>query len=199
MRRPSQTVAPTPRTLASAHERARALVRADPLWFKRAVFYEIHIRGVLRRQRRRLRRLPRADREARLPAVARRSTASGCCRCTPRRSATAATTSPTSTASIPTTARSRTSAPSSRPAHERGMRVIADLVMNHTSSDHPWFQESRSDPDSPKRRLVRLVGHDRALPGRADHLPRHRGLELDVGPGRAGSTTGTASSATSPT
>ena len=36
-------------------------------------------------------------------------------------------------------------------AHERGMRVIADLVMNHTSSDHAWFQESRSSPDSPKR------------------------------------------------
>jgi maltose alpha-D-glucosyltransferase/alpha-amylase len=36
-------------------------------------------------------------------------------------------------------------------AHQRGMRVIADLVMNHTSNDHPWFQESRSSPDSPKR------------------------------------------------
>jgi maltose alpha-D-glucosyltransferase/alpha-amylase len=36
-------------------------------------------------------------------------------------------------------------------AHERGMRVIADLVMNHTSSEHPWFQESRSSADSPKR------------------------------------------------
>ena len=36
-------------------------------------------------------------------------------------------------------------------AHERGIRVIADLVMNHTSSDHPWFQEARSDPASPKR------------------------------------------------
>jgi maltose alpha-D-glucosyltransferase/alpha-amylase len=36
-------------------------------------------------------------------------------------------------------------------AHQRGMRVIADLVMNHTSSDHPWFQEARSSPDSPKR------------------------------------------------
>jgi maltose alpha-D-glucosyltransferase / alpha-amylase len=36
-------------------------------------------------------------------------------------------------------------------AHERGMRVIADLVMNHTSSEHPWFQESRSSRDSPKR------------------------------------------------
>jgi maltose alpha-D-glucosyltransferase/alpha-amylase len=36
-------------------------------------------------------------------------------------------------------------------AHERGMRVIADLVMNHTSSDHEWFREARSSPDSPKR------------------------------------------------
>jgi maltose alpha-D-glucosyltransferase / alpha-amylase len=36
-------------------------------------------------------------------------------------------------------------------SHQRGIRVIADLVMNHTSSDHPWFQESRSSPDSPKR------------------------------------------------
>src|SRR3954463_9585663 len=35
-------------------------------------------------------------------------------------------------------------------AHQRGIRVIADLVMNHTSSDHPWFQESRSDPTGPK-------------------------------------------------
>ena len=36
-------------------------------------------------------------------------------------------------------------------AHRRGIRVIADLVMNHTSSDHPWFQEARSDPASSKR------------------------------------------------
>jgi maltose alpha-D-glucosyltransferase/alpha-amylase len=36
-------------------------------------------------------------------------------------------------------------------AHARRIRVIADLVMNHTSSEHPWFQESRSSPDNPKR------------------------------------------------
>jgi maltose alpha-D-glucosyltransferase/alpha-amylase len=36
-------------------------------------------------------------------------------------------------------------------AHRRGIRVIADLVMNHTSSDHAWFQESRATPDGPKR------------------------------------------------
>ncbi len=37
-------------------------------------------------------------------------------------------------------------------SHKRGLRVIADLVMNHTSSEHQWFQESRSGgPDGPKR------------------------------------------------
>lgn len=36
-------------------------------------------------------------------------------------------------------------------AHQRGMRVIADLVLNHTSDQHPWFQAARSDPDSQYR------------------------------------------------
>jgi maltose alpha-D-glucosyltransferase/alpha-amylase len=36
-------------------------------------------------------------------------------------------------------------------AHQRGIRVIADLVLNHTSIDHPWFQESRRNPQSPRR------------------------------------------------
>jgi maltose alpha-D-glucosyltransferase / alpha-amylase len=36
-------------------------------------------------------------------------------------------------------------------AHSRGIRVITDLVVNHTSDRHPWFQESRSNPNSPKR------------------------------------------------
>jgi maltose alpha-D-glucosyltransferase / alpha-amylase len=35
-------------------------------------------------------------------------------------------------------------------AHERGIRVIADLVVNHTSDRHPWFQESRQDRTNPK-------------------------------------------------
>ena len=35
-------------------------------------------------------------------------------------------------------------------AHHRGIRVIADLVVNHTSDQHPWFQESRRDKTNPK-------------------------------------------------
>ena len=34
--------------------------------------------------------------------------------------------------------------------HERGIKLVMDLVVNHTSDEHPWFQESR-DPASPKR------------------------------------------------
>src|SRR5215216_3759823 len=34
-------------------------------------------------------------------------------------------------------------------AHRRGIRVVTDLVLNHTSDAHPWFQESRHHPDGP--------------------------------------------------
>ena len=36
-------------------------------------------------------------------------------------------------------------------AHDRGMRIIIELVLNHTSDQHSWFQESRSSRDNPKR------------------------------------------------
>src|SRR6266511_917946 len=35
--------------------------------------------------------------------------------------------------------------------HDRGMRIIFDLMINHTSDLHPWFQESRSSKTNPKR------------------------------------------------
>ncbi len=35
-------------------------------------------------------------------------------------------------------------------AHKRGLRVIADLVLNHVSDQHPWFQEALANPKSPK-------------------------------------------------
>jgi maltose alpha-D-glucosyltransferase/alpha-amylase len=60
-------------------------------------------------------------------------------------------------------------------AHQRQIRVIADLVMNHTSSDHPWFQEARSSPDSPKRDWYVWSDTD-------DHYPDARVIFVDTEP-----------------
>ncbi|MBL8348691.1 MAG: alpha-glucosidase [Burkholderiaceae bacterium] len=38
-----------------------------------------------------------------------------------------------------------------REAHARGIRVVLDLVLNHSSDQHPWFGESRASRDNPKR------------------------------------------------
>ena len=38
-----------------------------------------------------------------------------------------------------------------RTARDRGIRVIADLVINHTSKEHPWFEAARTDRASPYR------------------------------------------------
>jgi maltose alpha-D-glucosyltransferase/alpha-amylase len=39
-------------------------------------------------------------------------------------------------------------------AHQRGIRIVAELAINHTSTDHPWFQAARTAPaDSPLRRF----------------------------------------------
>jgi maltose alpha-D-glucosyltransferase/alpha-amylase len=36
-------------------------------------------------------------------------------------------------------------------AHQRGIRVVIEMVLNHTSDQHPWFQQSRSSTDNPRR------------------------------------------------
>ena len=36
-------------------------------------------------------------------------------------------------------------------AHRRGMRVLTELVLNHTSDQHPWFQEARQSKNNPRR------------------------------------------------
>ena len=48
-------------------------------------------------------------------------------------------------------ARSRTFETFLDQAHARGLRVIIELVLNHTSDQHAWFIEARSSPDNPRR------------------------------------------------
>lgn len=55
-----------------------------------------------------------------------------------------------------------------RAADERGIRVIIDLVVNHTSIEHPWFQESRADEKSPYRDYY--VWKDQKPEGAAEFL-----------------------------
>ncbi|ACS99453.1 alpha-amylase family glycosyl hydrolase [Paenibacillus sp. JDR-2] len=45
-------------------------------------------------------------------------------------------------------------------AHKRGIKVIQDLVVNHTSTEHPWFKEALADPDSPYRSWYHFAGAD---------------------------------------
>ena len=151
----------------------------DPNWFKHAVFYEVHIRGFFDAN---------DDGSGDLRGLTDKLDylqwlGIDCIWLLPfyrARCATAATTSPTSSGSSPTTAPSTTSSLVEE-AHQRGMRVIADLVMNHTSSDHPWFQASRARPE-PVRRLVRVGRRRLTLERGPGDLPRHRAVELELDP-----------------
>lgn len=50
-------------------------------------------------------------------------------------------------------------------AHQRGIRIITDLVLNHTSDAHPWFQSARSDKHSPYRDYYVWNDDDRKYAG----------------------------------
>jgi alpha-glucosidase len=71
--------------------------------------------------------------------------------------------------------------------HDRGMRVLFDLVLNHTSSQHPWFQESRSSRDNPKRDWY--IWRDPQLPSsgrgkvKGKHSPPNNWVSIPGGSG----------------
>jgi maltose alpha-D-glucosyltransferase/alpha-amylase len=50
-------------------------------------------------------------------------------------------------------------------AHERGIRVIIEMVLNHTSDQHPWFQQSRSSRENPRRDWYVWSDTDTGYPG----------------------------------
>ncbi|WP_433631340.1 alpha-amylase family protein [Halomicrococcus sp. NG-SE-24] len=65
-----------------------------------------------------------------------------------------------------------------RAAESRGIRVVVDLVVNHTSDQHPWFQAAREDPDSKYRDFYLWADEEPDLhpdrgpifPGEEDHV-----------------------------
>ncbi len=74
-----------------------------------------------------------------------------------------------------------------REAHRRDLRVITELIVNHTSDQHPWFQAARRAPKgSRKRELLRVERRPEPVQRHADHLHRHREVELGVGRRREG-------------
>ena len=179
-----------PGGLAPARQRP-ALVRAGGLL--RAV-----AAGLFRLERRRDRRPHRRSSRSSTTSPGSASTACGCCRSTPRRFATAATTSATTSTSRPSAATSTTSRASSTRRTAEGSGSISDLVINHTSDAHPWFVESRSSRDNPKADWYVWGDDDQRWPTSASSsaTPSRR-----TGPATrsASSTTGTASSTTSQT
>ena len=60
--------------------------------------------------------------------------------------------------------------------HARGIKLVMDLVVNHTSDEHPWFVESRSSRDNPKRDWYWW------RPPRAGHEPGHEPGSRDAAP-----------------
>ena len=67
-------------------------------------------------------------------------------------------------------------------AHGRGMKVIIELVLNHTSIDHPWFQEARK----PKRLRRTRTFSRRATRRRRRTQRRNRGPTTRTAPARGG-------------
>ena len=69
--------------------------------------------------------------------------------------------------------------------HSRGMKLILDLVVNHTSDEHPWFVESRASKDNPKRDwYVWRDGKDGHEPNNWESMFRGSAWKLDEATGQ---------------
>ena len=67
-------------------------------------------------------------------------------------------------------------------AKRRDLRVITELVINHTSDQHDWFKRAKRSPAGLERaQLVRLERYRPEIPRHPDYLHRHRKVELELG------------------
>ena len=67
-----------------------------------------------------------------------------------------------------------------REAHRRGIRVITELIFNHTSDQHPWFQRARLASRAEVRNYYVWSDADRSS-GNTHHFQRSRKIQLGVG------------------
>jgi hypothetical protein len=156
----------------------------DPLWFKDAVIYELHVRAFFDSDGERHRRLPRPHAEARLPAGPRRHDALA-----PAVLPLAAEGRRLRHRRLHRRARQLWHPPRRRGAAARGAQ--AGTPRDHGAGPEPHL---RSAPVVPARaacprgqqpaELLRLERRPHALRGGAHHLQGLRELQLDVGPGR---------------
>ena len=190
---------PAPARTPSTGGARMRLTQTSDLWWKNAVVYCLDVetfvdgdgdgRGDFRGPR-------PADRP---PGRARRHLPVADAVLSRRPTATTATTSPTSTASTPGWARLGDFVELVRTARDRGMRVIADLVVNHTSDQHPWFRAPARQPRLAVPRLVRLARRAAGGRRRGRRVPRPGDEPLGVRREDRRSTTCTGSTSTSPT
>ena len=83
---------------------------------------------------------------------------------------------------------------------QRGIRVIIDLVVNHTSDQHPWFKSARARTGLAVSRLVRLVEDKRPANAEQGHgVSRRAEIDLDARQASRAPGTSTASTISSPT
>ncbi len=171
--------------MAAAAARARA---DDPLWYKDAVIYQLHVKaffdangdgvGDFAGLTAKLDYVQRPRRQHHLAAAVLSVAAAR----------TTATTSPTTANVHPAYGTRGDFRDFVREAHRRGLRVITELVVNHTSDQHPWFQAARRAPHglAPSATTTSGATADQQVHGHAHHLHRHREVELDLGPGGEG-------------
>ena len=154
----------------------------DPLWYQGCAHLRTARSRVQGQQRRWHRRFSRPDPETRLSPGPRASPASGCCPFFLRRSRTTATTFPIISSVHPMYGTIEDFQAFLDAAHDRGLQVMIELVVNHTSDQHPWFQAARQAPPRiAGARFLRLERHRREIRRRPHHLHRHRKIELDLG------------------
>ena len=170
------------------------------LWWKTAVVYCLDVETFMDWNDDGMRRLRGPRPAARLPRRARRHLPVADAVLPDAATATTATTSPTSTASTRGWAPTATSSRSSAPRSDRGMRVIVDLVVNHTSDQHPWFRAAALSR-STRRTATSTSGATtrRRTPAKEVVFPDQENSIWELSTRRPASGTCTASTGTSPT